>query len=219
MVIFLMINAGGSGAQEFPEKWQIKSLYKDPLTGRLLSPITWAYETEKKNTDIKVSVTDLNNRVEYRSELIFNKDDRLYKINIYTKIGGKEKLIPYSFDPDDPVFFDGTLVPSNWLNSSLPWNGKNQKYKIIKKVGSTSFAENYIVKGKIIGIKDAVDLGLVSGKILNLDIISSELLFLTVERLNDNGPDEAVVTQLWSKKLFFWLYEKTPFRESWYLSD
>lgn len=200
-------------------KWRIKSLYTDPLTGRSLSPVIWEYLSKKTESGKTVSVADSSGRTAFRSELFFNKENHLHQIDIYTRIGGKEKKIPRKFNPDYPVMFDETIIPSNCLNAPLPWDEKSKVYKVVRKIGSSaSFSRQYYVKGKVIKIKEAMDLKLISDTFLNLDILSPELLLVTIEQMNVNGPDEEITTQLWSKNVDFWLYEKTPFRESWYVT-
>jgi len=215
----LLIPREGLTADAFPPIWRVKAVYKDQITGRTREPVIWEYVSAvQMDTGVKVSVKDLDGRVAFRSELLFDNALHLYHVDIFTEVTGKEKMQSRSFDPALPVIFTGTLIPSDWTNNELPWDEKSRLYKVIRKIGNTSFAESYRVSGALIDIQDAMKSNMVSNRVVDPAIMSARLLIVTVDKLEGTQAHE-VLKQLWSKNFSFWLYEKTPSRESWYLIE
>ena len=215
-LVFGSLHTADAAGQTWPGRsWQVKSSYYSPVGGKDLPSIFWSFTG---HSDQFLSVQDVHERVGFRAELTFDRSHALVTAEYFSQIRDKEIKINRSFDPESPAVLEDSLIPCDWINVPLPWNGESRHFYVKKKVGKSAFAANIRMTGEKIDVHEAVDRKMISTEVKNR-LSSKDLLLIRLEKIGKNGEEKEILRQLWSTDVPFWLYEATPFRQSWYIME
>lgn len=216
-LVFVSLHTADAAGQRWPGRsWQVKSSYYSPAGGKDSPFIFWSFT---RHSNQFVSVRDAHERVGFRAELTFDRSHALVTAEYFSRIRNKEIKINRFFDPESLALLEDSLIPCDWINAPLPLDGESRHFSIKKKVGkSASFAANIRMTGESIDIHEAEDRKMISTEVKNR-LSSKDLMLVRIEKIDKNGVGQEILRQLWSTDVPFWLYEATPFRQSWYIME
>ena len=213
-----LVGVSASGGSLAP-RWVVKSTYHNPVTGRSTPPLFWEFVVEYQDTETLVSVRDVNGRAGFRAGLLYDRNGCLIRADCFNKMGDRELKVTRSFDAEKPAILEDSLVPGDWLNVPLPWDGNVETFSVTRKVGEVaSFVRSIRLSGKRLPVSEAVSRGMVP-EATAAGLPSGELLLVVCEKLDGKEEGREILRQLWSSGLPFWLYESTPSRESWFVME
>ena len=204
----------GSGQQ-----WIVRSAYQDPIAGKDLSNIFWAFTETTGSSGPLISVKDRDGKTGFRQELFFNSDDALIRVDSFRQIRNREIKQIESYDPHMPALLEDSIVPSDWINAPLPWDGEPVEFIVKKEVGRlASFATRIRMSGQVMTPQQAEEEEMISSGLMS-QVDLGTLLLVKIEKIDQEGKAREILKQLWSSNMPFWLHEATPTRKSWYVFE
>ena len=209
-----------TGAEEGSgQQWIVKSVYQDPITNKDLSDIFWTFTETTGSSGPLISVKDRVGKTGFRQELFFNADDALVRVASFRRIRNREIKQTESFDPHMPALLEDSIVPSDWINAPLPWDGEPVEFIVKKEVGRlASFATHIRMSGQVMTPQQAEEEEMISSGLMS-QVDLGTLLLVKIEKIDQEGKAREILKQLWPSNMSFWLYEATSTRESWYVFE
>jgi hypothetical protein len=152
--------------------------------------------------------------------MTFNPDFSLVQVVRDSRMGQRRYRLQRVFDADKPAIVQDAMVPCNWLNRESPGNVvAPQEYAVTEVVSEKNrFVTRMRVTSEPIIAADAVARGMITADMADL-LPTEPLTLVTVVKLKPGRPAQSIVVQLWAPGYFFWLYEETPSRKSYFVGE
>lgn len=205
----------------FPEEtWHVSSKYTNPITGHVSNTVFWEYSAMSgKDSTVNVEVADKFDQVAESAKLVFNSERRLVRAEKTQRIQSREVKKSIGLSAFLPAVLDELLVPGNWLNGQAPNAGETQYFKITRETSrNVTFARKISLTTTTMNGAAAVSAGMIDDSVADL-LDGTSLILVTCREIPAKGGEKVLFEQLWHPNLSFWLYEKTPTRESWFTRE
>jgi hypothetical protein len=215
-----IIYVANADSNKIQDSWTVRSVYQNPITGRETSIVVWEYHAQNMNSqEIRVKVSDKDQRVGSRAEFFYTENMRLIRANRYQKVQQREIKQTINISPEQPAILDDFLVPGNWINGAFPVEGENREKTIDRKISSnTKISRKVIISGKVMDVDKAIQYQMIDKSVTTI-LKDSPLVLIRCEEKVTNDENNIIIEQLWSPTHFFWIYEKTPTRTSWLILE
>ena len=223
-VMFVITGVEGKCALAFhgfpADTWYVSSKYTNPMTGRVSKNVLWKYMViPSEDSTVNVIVSDNLEKVAESATLIFDGDRRLVRADKNQTIQAREVKQSVELSATQPAVLDEFLVPGNWLNGQAPDAGETEYFIEKRKINrNVTFARRLSLTTAAIDSATAVSAGMIDDSSKDL-LDGSSLILVSCKELPEKGDEKLLFRQLWSPRLSFWFYEKTPTRESWFVRD
>lgn len=223
-IVILLGTASNSVAEaltdSLPSQWTVKSLYFDPIGNRWQNEVHWTYRLDGHGDVFTVSVDDDAQRLGLSAVMTFNHAFALVQLVRDNQMGNKRYRLQRTFDVEKPAIVEDALVPCNWLNRPAPWNFlAPQEYSTTETVSEKNrFVTRIRVVSEPILAADAVARGMMTADMATA-LSTERLTMVTVAKLKPGRPAQIIVRQLWAPDHFFWLFEETPSRRSYFMGN
>lgn len=226
-VIFLLTLVLLCAAEKAPasdstkESWKVLSHLIDPdFPTRPASVVEWLYTPVSSGEGYVVSVRDAENALSTHAVLHFTLDFSLIEVEVAYTIRAKERILKRSFAADEPAVFLQSLMPVSMPNMTInPHRRTSTRSAIMtKSLPGAVFRDTFVVTQDTFSVAEARQQGMLSNA--SPTVQTNNLVRITYARKQDgNAEPKTVLQQLWSPDFFFWLYEETEVRKSWFVDE
>ena len=217
----VLLFAGSPAAAQpvgaLPSQWSVRSTYFDPMAGQWGNDVRWTYRLDGEGDGIVLAVSDDSQHLDLSAQMIFNAGGSLVQVTRDSRMGTQRYRLQRVFAADKPAIVEDAMVPCNWLNRPSPWEVvAPQDYNVTEVVSEKNrFVSQIRVTSKAIPAADAVARGMITMDTAAL-LASQPLTLVTAAKLKPGRPERTILVQLWAPGHFFWLYEETPSRRSYF---
>lgn len=212
------IRRADANAVAMPSEWRVRSVYKDPMRQTWSREILWHFSATALTGGVRVVVRDAGDRLALEGEMGFDDNNKLVRLVRTSRVRQNPYVLEQDFDADKPAVVADALIPCNWLNHENPWDvDEPREYSVTKTVGAKSrFTTRIRVRSESVSVSEAVAAGMVANDAAG-NLSTQQLTLVTVEKIKPSGAAEPMVKQLWAPEIFFWIYEETPSRRSYFV--
>lgn len=233
LCFFLATRYQGAAQQAWalPVHWQVRTQVHFPVTGKNAT-LEWNFEqTSQSGDQIEVKAqedhlglgADLRFKASGTTNGTFQSLPRLIAARVQFPGQGKDSqdqvVGSRVFVQDTPALSLHKTMPLDWLNMDLPCQSFEKKFRVVEQVAGFSFARQVKVRAKQVTLSDLRQQGYVSPALGQASALPDQALWVDVLQLSGPGQgtveEKVLFSQVWIKGCPFWIYEQTPFRQSW----